>query len=155
MTASIVRLGARLIAGFMLTAALAACSDSPTESDGFVRITTDRNEYLAGTSGTATVTNVSDEPVYYNFCEGEVQRRTAAGWVVVARTPGDEGLVCTGILLTLQPGASTNAGFVLPANLPTGTYRVRFPDVFPRDGEPPAAAQASEPFRVEPAIVMH
>jgi len=132
--------------------ALAGCSESPTDSDRFVRITTDRGEYVSGTSGTATVTSVSDRPVQYNFCEGEVQRLTAAGWVTVARTPGDEGFVCIENLLALQPGESTSVGFVLRADLPEGICRLRFPGVFPDQGER-ASAQATPPFHVEPGFV--
>jgi hypothetical protein len=153
---SIVRRGARLLVPFAFAAAaLAACSESPTESGRFVRITTDRAEYQAGTSGTATVTNVSDLPVLYNLCEREIQRRTPAGWVAVSRKPGDEGFVCVGVLLTLQPGASTGAGFVLRADLPAGSYRVRFPGLLAPEGDASASAQATPPFRVEPGIVLH
>lgn len=62
--------------------------------------------------------NGSSQPIGYNLCPSELQRRSGSGWT---RVPVDK--VCTMQLLTLNPGHDATFEKLLPAGLPSGKYR--------------------------------
>ena len=151
MIAGILRRGAPVLGGVALVAGILGCARL-TSPDGLVEVTTDRAEYVAGQSGRATITNVSDEVVHYNTCPRTVERRTGVEWKVEARWPQPGG-ACAMIAYALAPGGSAEVPFELPQGLPEGTYRVRFFGFSDDDGDRPRNA-ASRPFLVEQPVAM-
>lgn len=90
-----------------------------------VQVTTDRSAYTRGEEGQVTIANLSDDPVQYNLCRREVERREVAGWNVVWTDP-PVGSECGSEAYLLPPGGSLLVGMALPADLAPGTYRMRF-----------------------------
>jgi hypothetical protein len=62
--------------------------------------------------------NGTSEPVGYNLCSSELQRRSGTGWT---RVDTDE--VCTMELRTLNPGHDATFEKRLPSGLAAGDYR--------------------------------
>ena len=62
--------------------------------------------------------NGSPDPIGYNLCSSELQRRGTSGWTRV-----DTGEVCTMELRTLNPGHDATFEKQLPSGLAAGDYR--------------------------------
>lgn len=62
--------------------------------------------------------NGSPDPIGYNLCTSELQRRGTSGWI-----PVDTGEVCTMEMRTLSPGHDATFEKQLPSGLAAGDYR--------------------------------
>ena len=62
--------------------------------------------------------NGSPDPIGYNLCSSELQRRGTSGWTRI-----DTGEVCTMELRTLNPGRDATFEKQLPSGLAAGDYR--------------------------------
>jgi hypothetical protein len=65
-----------------------------------------------------TLDNGASQPIGYNLCSSDLQRRSGSDWVRV-----DTGEMCTMQLLTLNPGHDATFEKKLPAGLSAGDYR--------------------------------
>jgi len=106
-------------------AVLAACGPQSAHS-GALRVAADRAAYAPGDSVAITLRNASSAVVEYNACPRAIERRAGAGWAVVDRFPPPSGM-CNASAHALPPGREVTVRFALPADLPSGTYRVRLP----------------------------
>ena len=115
----------RLLFGAVLL--LAACSQSPTESDSQVRILLDGSRFSVGEPITATIENVSNEDVVFFHCDQHIalvlERRQGGSWTEALRLNGP---ICPSVVssgaLTLSPGEAQSEQF--PAKF-SGEFRIR------------------------------
>lgn len=108
------------------------------------QITTNRQDYTRGSTGEATIRNVSDETVEYNLCQRRLERRVDNSWVVAFEWPTAGG-ACTSEARSLAKGASVNTFFELPTGVPAGTYRVVFTGLRGNGGKAVPQDRASTP----------
>lgn len=116
---------------------------------GPYEITTNRGEYARGSTGEASIRNVTDGDLLYNLCPRRLERRVGDGWVAANEWPGAGG-ACTLELRTLRAGESVNALFDIPGTVSPGSYRMVFLGLKgPGESGLPADRQATPPFAVQ------
>jgi hypothetical protein len=107
---------------------LFACSDAPGPemNVGPLLVEAEAVEYLAGTTAGVRLTNLARIPLIYAPCFSRLERRTTSElWIVTYEDPRP----CPAVLEYLEPGASVRLDVLIPAHLPTGVYRLRFPSI--------------------------
>ena len=107
-------------------------------------ITVNRQAYNRGSTAEATIRNPSKDVVEYNLCPRRLERRVDNNWVVAFEWPTAGG-ACTLELRRLEPGASVNTLFDIPAGVPTGTYRVVLTSLYGADKRLVPPDQAASP----------
>ena len=110
-------------------------------------ITTDRSDYVAGSTVVVGVRNVSGHDEGYNLCERLIQRNDAGAWTPSASFP--ENGICTLPLFLFKAGDSTTVQVALPSSLPNGTYRIVLPGLIDPRSSPDALTEAD---RATPAF---
>jgi hypothetical protein len=126
-----------------------ACSD-PSPSVGPVLLDAGARLYSAGALVTLTVRNLSGDQLQYSQCFPNLEEQGGDGtW----RTIHEDASPCLGIVDALDGYATRVAQVRLPSDLPSGTYRIRFPMIGASpDADAPfvAAAQLGGDFAVQP-----
>jgi hypothetical protein len=101
-------------------------------------ITTDKSDYVAGSTVVMGVRNVSGHEEGYNLCLRVIQRNDGGAWTAVVPNTA----FCTMQLVIFKAGDSTTASVTLPAWLPNGTYRVLLPGLIDPRSSPDALTEA-------------
>jgi len=106
--------------GFFVALALAACGPEPENTDplGVAVLEVSPAAPQAGASLTLTLRNEGAEPIGYNLCTSQLQRRAGDDWIEVP-----EDRVCTMELRMLPPGGSDSFAMDLPADLAPDEHR--------------------------------
>jgi hypothetical protein len=108
------------------------------------QIATNRSDYTRGSTGEATIRNVTDETLEYNLCQRRLERQVGNNWVPAFEWPVAGG-ACTSEARSLSKGASVNTFFDIPTGVPTGKYRVVFTNLLGQDGKPVSPDRAATP----------
>lgn len=108
---------------------LLACSRSPTDAGERVRIRTVSSRYAPGAAAVVTLTNVGGQVLGYAACPVELQRYNGSEWEDYNSKSGFTAEPCDMIILRLRPGEEDTVTFLLPAQLPDGSYRFRLENV--------------------------
>ena len=125
-----------------------ACSD-PSSSAGPVLLEAHSPVYQNGAVVELTIRNLSAERLQYSPCFPRLEQRGAGEtWTTVH----EDASPCPAVLEYMNGYASRVAQLSIPADLPTGTYRVRFPLIgATRDEEPiVVAVQIGGVFGLQP-----
>jgi len=120
-------------AGIVLVTACSGNLMSAPSQTAEVQITVERDAYHAGDTVKVDVKNVSGVPLTfpYAFCRTVLQQQGGAAWVTVSAPSGG----CPLALGLLSEGAVVTHIYALPANLPTGRYRLLMPSPEPKDAQ--------------------
>ena len=113
-------------------------------SDREYQITTNLTDYPRGSTGEATIRNVTDETLEYNLCQRRLERQVGNNWVPAFEWPVAGG-ACTSEPRSLSKGATVNTFFDIPTGIPTGKYRVVFTNLLGEDGKPVSPDRAASP----------
>jgi hypothetical protein len=92
-----------------------------------ISLRTNAQRYAPSDQPQVTLENHSQDQVGYNICFAflKLERREAGTWQAFSANLGPGGnVVCTAELRLLQPGANASGRVYLPADLPSGTYRL-------------------------------
>ena len=120
-----------------LVLAAPACSE-PNDSAGPIRIQVQEGLHEEGSIVTASIKNLSNENLQITPCSYRLEQPANDGsWSAVY----EDSRPCTALLAFLNGDATRQLEIGLPTDLPTGVYRVRFPEVGRR-------GNGSEPFVV-------
>jgi hypothetical protein len=123
------------LAGLVLGAA--ACSE-PNDSAGPILIQVEEAVHEEGSVVTASIKNLSSDKLQFSPCFYRLEQSGSDGsW----RAVYEDSRPCPAVLEFLKGYATRQIVVGLPADLPTGVYRVRFPEVGRR-------GNGSEPFVV-------
>jgi hypothetical protein len=123
------------LAGLVLSAA--ACSE-PNDSAGPILIQVQEAVHEVGSVVTASIKNLSSAELQFSPCFYRLEQSGSGGsW----RAVYEDSRPCPAVLEFLKGYASRQIEIGLPADLPTGAYRARFPEVGRR-------GNGSEPFVV-------
>lgn len=135
-----------LTAGFIGAMSLTACGGllgRGGSSDDY-QISINRETYVRGNTGEATIRNVSDKTLEYNLCPRRLERYVNKYWVVAFEWPTAGG-ACTLELRRLNKGESINTLFEIPTGVPTGRYRVLFTGIRGEDNRITPVDKAATP----------
>jgi hypothetical protein len=122
------------LAGLLLAA---ACSE-PNDSAGPVLIQVEEAVHEEGSVVTASIKNLSSDHLQLSPCLFRLEQSGSDGsW----RAAYEDSRPCPAELVILKGYATRPIQLGLPADLPTGVYRVRFPEIGRR-------GNGSEPFVV-------
>lgn len=116
-------LAAALLAGCSLAASSLTGCDLVGGSDdlsGEVTFATGRSSYTLGSTVTATLANGSSEPLPYNLCPSQLERRPEEKWTRVG-----PDFMCLGSFLKLAPGAQDRYQIALTDGLAPSEGRYR------------------------------
>ena len=104
----------------LLVVILAACTQVPpaSQTSGVTADVLLSAERVSPRSIRLALDNGASQPIGYNLCHSELQRRSGTDWVRV-----ETGEVCTMELRTLNPGHDATFEKDLPASLSAGDYR--------------------------------
>jgi len=121
-----------------------ACSE-PNSSAGPIGIQAEQAVHDDGGFVTATIRNLSGDRLRYSTCSYRIEQPGPDGSWSAAYQSADP---CPAILQFLDGWQTRQEEVRLPAELPAGSYRVRFPEIGHREdpGETLSAAQIGGEF---------
>ena len=115
-----------LFALCLLVAAACDSATDPQELSGPVAIEPAVGDHHAGGELATRITNLSSEPLHFSLCFARYERQVkGGGWAAVYA----DQLPCPAVLMFLDGYGTAKATVYLPAELSSGTYRVRFPEL--------------------------
>lgn len=118
-TASSLRLPhRRLLAVMSLLTYIGACTSS-TSPEPAVTLSTDRTEYIAGSSGMITLK--ANTRIIFGYCP-VLEQRSSGRWIDVKNASPEN---CPSIGRSVEAGSSADLPFELPISLRSGTFRLR------------------------------
>ena len=100
---------------FLAALTITACTNVPPPAPPTVLLHAER---VSPDVIRLTLDNGASQPIGYNLCPSELQKRSVSGWVRV-----ETGEVCTMEQRTLNPGHDATFEKRLPSNLTPGDYR--------------------------------
>lgn len=121
----------RGLAALLILVATAACQHATAPADADPRLgaaaasgalTTDRQSYAAGATGSLRLSNRYPHALGYNLCHSVLERRVGDQW---RTAEGEDQRVCTMELRILEAAGTASYSFALASSLPAGEYRFR------------------------------
>jgi hypothetical protein len=108
-----------------LVLGVTACSE-PNGTVGPISIQAEHAVHDGGSFVMATIRNLSSEPLRYSPCSYRIEHREPdSSWSPAYQ----DTRPCPAVLQSLDGGATRRAEVSLPADLPSGSYQVRFPEI--------------------------
>jgi hypothetical protein len=102
-----------------------ACSE-PNGSSGPIGIQAELTAHDGGSFVMATIRSLSGERLRYSPCSYRIEQRDADGsWSAAYQ----DTRPCPALLQFLDGGTTREVELSLPAELPAGSYRIRFPEI--------------------------
>jgi hypothetical protein len=105
-------------------------------------ISLNQDIYRRGSTGEATIRNVSGENLQYDFCERRLERQENKYWIVAYEWPTAGGR-CTTSSRTIAKGDTESTLFEIPVGVPSGSYRLVFRGLLDKKGRPVSPEQSS------------